>query len=401
MKTLISRLRRLAAGAALIFAALAVTATAASADPTSDYNAGLALGTQAYQYGIPLLDMERIFKSSTSVTACNHVTAHGPVNQFCSIRNVATASERTVDAPNNDTPYSIAWLNLSKQPQVLHAPPISKRFWEFELVDPWTNDFFNITSAHLKMGAGDFNVTGGGNWAVVGPGFKGRLPRGVIRVNSPYNRVWIVGRTYLRGPQDLGNVHRIQDEYSITPLSKFGTAYRPRRPGKIVTKSTSPTIPGTQPGEDPLAFYAALGKEMLKFPAPAADRPLLTQLRAVGIGPGLNPANAHLSADTLRGLRDAVTQGPSKVLSAALAYYCRASRKHNGYLIADLGLWGTNYTLRARSATGSASVASGPASRPTRSRWSTTPRLRSPDPSATSCTSRRAACRSLRRRSGR
>ena len=67
-------------------------------------------------------------------------------------------------------------------------------------------------------------------------------------------------------------MHRIQDEYSITPLSKFGTAYKPARPGKIITKSTNATIPGTQPGEDPLAFYTALGKEMLKFPAPAADR---------------------------------------------------------------------------------------------------------------------------------
>ena len=36
--------------------------------PTSDYDTGLALGAQAYQYGVPLLDTERIFKSSTSVT---------------------------------------------------------------------------------------------------------------------------------------------------------------------------------------------------------------------------------------------------------------------------------------------------------------------------------------------
>ena len=109
---------------------------------------------------------------------------------------------------------------------VLHAPPIKNRFWEFELVDPWTNNFYNITSAHLKMGAGDFDVTRGGDWAVVGPGFKGKLPRGVKRVNAPYDRVWVVGRTYLRGPNDLGNLHRIQDQYSITPLSKFGTRHK-------------------------------------------------------------------------------------------------------------------------------------------------------------------------------
>ena len=347
MNRLISLLRCVFAGVALASAALLACAAAASADATSDYNTGLALGARAYQYGVPLLDTERIFKSSTSVTVCDPVTAHGPVNRFCSIRKLASARERTVNGPNNDTLYSVAWLDLSKHPMVLHAPPIKNRFWEFELVDPWTNDFYNIASAHLKMGAGQFNVTGGGNWAIVSPRFKGTLPHGVIRVNSPYDRVWVIGRTYLRSPQDLGNVHRIQDEYSITPLSKFGTAYKPARFTKIIRKSTPATIPGTQPGEDPLAFYTALGKEMLKFPAPAADQPLLSQLKTVGIGPGLSPANAHLSADTLRGLRDAVTQGPNKVLSAALALYLQGFAKHNGYLVTDLGGWGTNYALRA------------------------------------------------------
>ena len=341
------RLRLLAAGAAVACAAFIPGAAVASADAASDYDTGLSLGTQAYKYGVPLLDTERIYQSSTQVKHCNHVNGHGPVNEFCSIRKLATAGQRTVNAPNNDTPYSLAWLNLSKEPQVLHAPRIRNRFWEFELVDPWTNNFFNITSAHRKMGAGDFGVTGGGNWAVVGPHFKGKLPPGVTRVNSPYNRVWIVGRTYVRGPHDLPAVHRIQNRYSITPLSKFGDPNKPRQPGRIKATSTEPTIPGTGPGQDPLEFYDALGKEMLKFPAPVADQPLLRRLKAVGVGPGLSPESAQLSPDTLRGLRDAITQGPNAVLSDALALYLNGFDKHNGYLVSDLGEWGTNYALRA------------------------------------------------------
>ena len=348
MKRLAPRLRRLLACVALGCAALVATAAAASADSTSDYNTGLTLGTQAYEYGVPLLDTERIFKSSTSVTVCDHVTGHGPVNRFCSIRNLASASQRTVNAPNNDTLYSLAWLDLSKQPQVLHAPPISNRFWEFELVDPWTNDFFNITSAHLKMGAGDFNVTRGGNWAVVGPRFKGRLPRGVIRVNSRYDRVWVVGRTYLRDPKDLGNVHRIQDEYSITPLSKFGTRYKPVRPQQDhhqVNQRDDSRHPAGR-GSARVLYRARRGDAEVPRPG-SRQAAALAKLRALGVGPGLSPANAHLSADTLRGLRDAVTQGPNKVLSAALALYLHGFAKHNGYLVTDLGAWGTNYILRA------------------------------------------------------
>ena len=46
-------------------------------------------------------------------------------------------------------------------------------------------------------------------------------------------------------------------------------------------------------------------------------------------------------------MRDAVTQGPAKVRSDALALYLRHFDEHNGYLVADLGGWRTNYALRA------------------------------------------------------
>jgi len=163
-------------------------------------------------------------------------------------RAVSPHHAHTHFAPlNNDTLYSLAWLDLSKQPQVLHAPAIKHRFWEFELVDPWTNNFFNMTSAHKQLGKGDFDVTGGGNWAVVGPGFTGRLPRGAIRVNAPYSRVWVIGRTYIRGPSDLAGVHRIQAKYAITPLSRFGTGYTARAPS-----TSSPARPiRRSPGHSP------------------------------------------------------------------------------------------------------------------------------------------------------
>ena len=99
MNRLTPCLRRLAVGAGLGCAALLPTPTVASADAASDYNTGLTLGTQAYQYGVPLLDTERIFRSSTSVPACDSVTGHGPVNRFCSIRHLANASQHTVNAP--------------------------------------------------------------------------------------------------------------------------------------------------------------------------------------------------------------------------------------------------------------------------------------------------------------
>ena len=231
---------------------------------------------------------------------------------------------------------------------VLHAPPIKHRFWEFELLDPWTNDFYNITSGDRTTGPGSWGVTHGGNWAVVGPHFKGKLPKDVTRVSSRYDRVWVIGRTFVRNQADLVNVHKIQNEYSITPLSKFGSRLdRTAAPKKRISNAPETTIPGTQPGEDPIQFFVALDKELKLFPPPARDKPLLAKLRPYGIGAGLDPLKAGLSAAALQGLRDAVTNGPNAVQSAALALYLKGFAAHNGYLITDLGAWGTNYTLRA------------------------------------------------------
>lgn len=319
------------------------TASGASAD----YDRGLTLGAQAYIYGVPLLDSQRVYRTQTSVATCNPDTGQGPVNQFCSFRRLATPDEKAAPAPNQDTLYTSVWLtNLSNRPEVIHAPSTGARFWEFELIDPWTNNFFNITSIRDRLGAGDFGVTHGGNWAIVGPRYHGRIPAGVKVVHAPYDEVWIAGRTFVAGPSDLAAVHRIQTGYTVTPLSRFGHRDRPPVSHRHLTPIVA-TIPGTAPGENPLAFYSALDQAMARFRPPPADAVMLRTLAPIGVGPGLSVTGAHLSADTLRGMRDAVTEGHAKLVSAFLGLYLQDFVRHNGYVIQDLGAWGTNYRLRA------------------------------------------------------
>ena len=79
---------------------------------TSSRSAALSVGTQAYVYGEPLLDMQRVFQSTTSVTVPDHV-GDAPVNQFSHFTELANTKEGLVVAPNADTLYSIAWLQLA------------------------------------------------------------------------------------------------------------------------------------------------------------------------------------------------------------------------------------------------------------------------------------------------
>ena len=133
---------------------------------------------------------------------------------------------------------------------------------------PWTENFSNIGSATGQQKGGDF--------AIVGPDFKGKLPKGVKRVKSPYDRVWLIGRTYIKGEQDTKKVNRIQDSYGLVPLSKYGKDWTPKNKGNDTTVDEA-TIPGLGPGDDPLEFYTALNDADGQVPAArgrsAAARP--------------------------------------------------------------------------------------------------------------------------------
>ena len=134
----------------------------------------------------------------------------------------------------------MAWLDLTRQPIVVHMPVVRDRFVVFELVDPYTNNFADIGSVGYRPA----------NYAIVPPGWHGRLPHGVRRIHSPYTRVWVIGRTYIKNAADTPNVVRIQNKYSLTPLDKWGTNYKPRRPEHIDRQSRQYTIPGTQTGRE-------------------------------------------------------------------------------------------------------------------------------------------------------
>ena len=152
---------------------------------------------------------------------------------------------------------------------------------------------------------------GAGNFLITGPGFKGRVPAGMRRIRSSYERVWLVGRTLVYGPRDLPAVHRIQNGYRLIPLSDYvkrGLAWHPPRPRHVVTHHRVATEPTG------LKFFDQLGTALAENPPPRRDARILKQLRQVGIGPGLDPPE-HLTAPVIDGLKAAAAGGPDNVSS--------------------------------------------------------------------------------------
>ena len=79
------------------------------------------------------------------------------------------------------------------------------------------------------MNLGSVHDTPPGDYVIAGPDeYNVPIPAGTQRIDVDYNRIWIIGSTRLKGSSDLTNVNLIQDNYTLTPLSQYGTNYRPK-----------------------------------------------------------------------------------------------------------------------------------------------------------------------------
>src|SRR6476660_6606032 len=105
----------------------ALGAQAASASQ-ADYQQAYKLGLRAYKYGLPLLSTQQTYRTATSVKKPTH-RAYAPPNRFSQAHKLANPNARTVVAPNHDTLYSIGWLNLKRQPVVIHVPKVKDRYY--------------------------------------------------------------------------------------------------------------------------------------------------------------------------------------------------------------------------------------------------------------------------------
>src|SRR5580658_2505223 len=116
------------------------------------------------------------------------------------------ANYRGVSAPNADTLYSLAWLDLS-EPMVFSHPDMGNRFYLFEMVDLWMTDLKSSPSARTAGG-------GAANYLITGPGWNGTVPTGMKHIPMATRYMAILGRTYANGnEQDYKAVNDLQAQY--------------------------------------------------------------------------------------------------------------------------------------------------------------------------------------------
>ena len=236
-----------------------------------------------------------------------------------------------------DTLYSLASIDLSAGPLVLSVPEMGERYWLMQLVDAW-NNVPAVPGSRTRGGRG-------GDFAIVGPGWAGKLPDGVSELRMPTTLGVIGGRTYVSGPEDYAAVHALQDEYRLVPLDAWGTDWTP--PAEVPVQpgvDTRTPVPRQVLTMTPETFFSRLNALLPANPPDPADAPLMERIAALGVAPGAEFPWAGFDPD----VQHAITEGVEAGRLDLHAQQAHLGDYVNGWQITlDMGRYGTRYAYRA------------------------------------------------------
>ena len=262
-------------------------------------------------------------------------TANGYVGGFNMFRHYSepfTPDNKDIVTPNNDTPYSWAWLDLRAEPMVVSVPAVPKdRYYVMQWIDLFTQNFAYIGVRSTGFGAGSYMIAG--------PKWKGKKPAGIKQVfKAETDIVGTLTRTALHGPDDVPNVKAIQAQYKLQPLSAF--LKQPAPPA-------APAIDFPPYDKAKARTHDFIGylNFLLQFAEPPVPSEVAIRKRfeKIGIGPGKPWDASKVDPATLAAIDAGVKEGQAEIDALAAKTFStnglfgsRAQLKTN-YLQRDVG----------------------------------------------------------------
>ncbi|MFJ2834332.1 DUF1254 domain-containing protein [Nocardia sp. NPDC087230] len=281
-------------------------------------NATLEMAEQAYLFGYAPVVMAR--------TRAELLCGRAP-NTVANIPIPMNPLIRAVVAPNTDTLYTNAFLDLRDGPVTVSYPDTGGRYADLQFLDMYTEVIGNIGTRTTG--------TAGATATIVPPGYTGPTPEGSHLLRASTWDVWMLGRTGIAGTAQP-DAMTVQRGYtlSVTPAAVGVPPPRLRQQPCTGGDPQNPASAG--PG-----FFDELADVLAADPAPDSD--MLDSLATLGVTPGATPSTGP-NRETL----DAGVRAGQARLDGA--YKTAFSTAGQWQTLTAAGHYGTDYLQRAATA---------------------------------------------------
>ena len=111
-------------------------AMAQGAPPAITEAEAQAIAVDAYVYFYSLITMDVTRRQFTNIEPGKELDK-GPMNMFNNVPEYPPANFKGVVRPNFDTLYSIAYLDMTKEPVVVSIPDTNGRYYLLPMLDMW------------------------------------------------------------------------------------------------------------------------------------------------------------------------------------------------------------------------------------------------------------------------
>jgi hypothetical protein len=295
-----------------------------------------ALGCLAFVWGYPFVRAAQLRHNLTRPRdpddPGSSAVAAAPVNVFGHARTLATPATRVGVAPNNDTLYSLAWLDLTNGPFVVETPDFKDRYYVFQMGQA---DSSSARCWGQRSHGGQLP-----SLFISRPGDEDVGPEDMLHVRSNYRFLMVAARVLVDGPADLPTVHRLQDQISVR--SWRGPAARASGAG-VWAAATGQVVASGQ--EDPrLEFLYRLGDALMDAGVAPSDAGVLESLASIGVSVDAGFRVHALGSAQRVAVADGLLDGEAQVRAKTLDL----GHKVNGWSINYRGAsFGDDYLLRA------------------------------------------------------
>jgi DNA sulfur modification protein DndE len=251
--------------------------TPAQAAALDEWTYSLAL--QTANWGAPLVTMYLL--RYHDAVGPNAKAAPNSIWRMEDVSTPALSQQAGYVTPNVNVIYGFGFVDLTQEPVILSVPDSKGLYYVVEIVDMYTNAF--------AYAAGKATGYGGGDFALVGPGWSGRLPDGVKRIDCPTPWVLLQPRVHLfdNGVENLARAKSMLDAITVTGLAKFSgeTPVKPPTYNYAAPQLTDPNLPvSALDFKDPLQFWELFSAAMNENPPPRDQiNAVLPSFKTLGI----------------------------------------------------------------------------------------------------------------------
>ena len=281
------------------------------------------LAADAYVWGSPIVVSMRTLQTFGELIG---------VNRLFSQQELTGPTARLVVAPNVDTLYSVAVLDLRGGPLALSIPAVRDRYYTYQFLDVFTESFAYVGT----------RATGGdaGTWLIVPPDWTEPAPAGMEIVRASTPQAFLLGRFLVTGPDDLAVARAAMAQVRLESLASIEGRAEAALPALGAPAGTPQAVAALD-----ASFFDELGDALaINPPTAASDRSALDRFAKIGVGEGLHPA-ADARDDEAR----AVLERGAAMGSARVDAFVRdTTAAINGWESREhLGRYGDDFDSRA------------------------------------------------------